>query len=454
MSGENEQENESYYDTSSSIQQELPLFNPNAPKEEAEEKPKTLLIKKEPNLASKESVEEAPETPKSSGLLIKKSAPSSSPLILKSAETLAAEAEESEGNNPIETGSFKDEYASEFHEEKSLEETEEYYDQLEEDFVEQDEPVEVSTAPSSGLIFKSNERVELASSEEEIEEDSPVEVGEPEEDPTRLLLKKATSYMQDEEPPAEIEEPVAQEDDLIDEPVAEESQNELIDDTLNAPKKVVTLQEFPRREVEDISDSFRLSADETVDPTPLEDEDEVGEVKTFKTLDYATVGEILSEARENHEMSVDEVVQSTRIRHTYVNALENNILEDLPEKVYTLGYIRQLCREYGISHDEVKETYLKQCGEDLGATHSQHTVNLEHDDVATRASSPGGKATSIVIALVVVGILAFLSFAGYKKLTQPVVQSNVSMEELEELDYSHFRQPMDLPLIELEVPTK
>ena len=493
MSSENEQENNSYHDTSSSIQQELPLFKPKAEGQSDGEKPRSLVIKKAPSFGE-DTQEETPVTEQSSGgLLIKKSAPieeqipeeavaeerpkASSPLILKSAETLAAEAEEEEEIiNPIETGSFKDEFAADFSED--TQEDESYYDQLEDEFTEE-EIVEESSVTSSPLILKSAETL-AEEAEEKIEEgttkassplilksaetlaeesqakqveevkaeESPTDESveeENKEDATRLLLKQATSYIQEEEEKAQEEAVVAEEK-------TEEANevNELIDDTLKAPKKVVTLQEFPRREVEDISDNFHLDAGQTIIPESKEVEEE--EVTAFQTLDHSTVGEILAEAREQHEMSIDDVVQSTRIRHTYVNALENNVLEDLPEKVYTLGYIRQLCREYGIPHKQVTETYLKQRGEDLGSTHSQQTVSLEHDDVAKRASTPGGKITSVIIGVAVIAVLGFLAFAGYEKITQPEIESNVSIEQLEELDYSHFRLPIDLPLIKMEVP--
>ena len=453
MSSENEQENKSYYDTSSSIQQELPLFKPGAKaqKDADGEKAPTLLIKKEPNLdkviAKETTVTDTP-TPTPT-LLLKKPAPQSSPLILKSAASLAEEAKEesSDLNNPIETGSFKDEFETEIPEEDKFSDQEEYFEKLEEEFSEEEE---ASPKVSPALILKSNEQIQLKSSEEEIQEEQAAVENEPEqEDSTRLLLKKVSSYVQEEEEQSEKSKEV-EKTELEDS--EQENANELIDDTLNAPKKIVTLQEFPRREVEDISDSFRLDSEETKTPDDAAKKKEP--VKSFTTLDNATIGEILSEAREQHEMTVDEVVQSTRIRHTFVNALENNILEDLPEKVYTLGYIRQLCREYSIPHQEVTDTYLKQRGDDLSTNYSQQTVSLEQDDVANSASNPGGKITNILMAFVVVAILAFLSFAGYKKISQPTVDSTVTAEELEDLDYSHFRLPIDLPLIKLEVPNK
>lgn len=54
-----------------------------------------------------------------------------------------------------------------------------------------------------------------------------------------------------------------------------------------------------------------------------------------------TLGELFLAAREELEVSLAEAERSTRIRQKYLAALEASHFEQLPEEVYTLGFVRR-----------------------------------------------------------------------------------------------------------------
>ena len=54
-----------------------------------------------------------------------------------------------------------------------------------------------------------------------------------------------------------------------------------------------------------------------------------------------TVGQLLAEARERLAYSLEVVESATRIRHKYLEALEDSRFDQLPEEVYALGFLRR-----------------------------------------------------------------------------------------------------------------
>lgn len=58
-----------------------------------------------------------------------------------------------------------------------------------------------------------------------------------------------------------------------------------------------------------------------------------------------TVGELLATAREKKAISLESLSEKTKIRLQYLEALENNDFDALPESVFVKAYIRNYARE-------------------------------------------------------------------------------------------------------------
>ncbi len=61
-----------------------------------------------------------------------------------------------------------------------------------------------------------------------------------------------------------------------------------------------------------------------------------------------SIGHILQEARSKNGLSVDQVAIETRIKKSYIEALERDDHEQLPSSVYAKAYVRRLCQQYGL----------------------------------------------------------------------------------------------------------
>lgn len=72
------------------------------------------------------------------------------------------------------------------------------------------------------------------------------------------------------------------------------------------------------------------------------------------------IGEILKKKREELGLDLKEVAQTLKIRHEYLNAVEDNAFEKVPADVYTIGYIREYARLLDINPDPLVDAYKEQ----------------------------------------------------------------------------------------------
>ena len=202
---------------------------------------------------------------------------------------------------------------------------------------------------------------------------------------------------------------------------------------------------------------FALKADTFYDHRDIEpdqesknDIDENAEPsEVVKHQDVQSIGSMLQEARLAQSFTIKSASETTRIKSSYIIALENNDMDALPAKVYTLNYIRQLCREYNISHEPLVEQFEKQ-REDIN---NEVKVVRVGDDDARKATKPNSKLNSIVVAssLAFFAILLLTAFSfkwfafGDNKATLENIEIN--LEDVR-------NNKLTLPTWELPVPTR
>ncbi|AMP20554.1 hypothetical protein AZF37_04650 [endosymbiont 'TC1' of Trimyema compressum] len=65
------------------------------------------------------------------------------------------------------------------------------------------------------------------------------------------------------------------------------------------------------------------------------------------------LGLSLRDKRESKFLTVQEVAQTTKIKECYIRALEDEAIDDLPPRVYTIGFIQNLAALYQLPADEL-----------------------------------------------------------------------------------------------------
>jgi len=93
-----------------------------------------------------------------------------------------------------------------------------------------------------------------------------------------------------------------------------------------------------------------------------------------------TIGQILNQAREEQELSLDEISVLTRIREKYLAAIEADNLDILPSSVQQKGFVRAFARALGL---------------DPAPLVAQLRVSINDDSVEEPISAEGEPKTSL-----------------------------------------------------------
>ena len=90
-------------------------------------------------------------------------------------------------------------------------------------------------------------------------------------------------------------------------------------------------------------------------------------------------GSYLKSERELRGVTLEELHSKTKIPYRYLQALENNQFDELPEEVFIRGYLRSISHVIGAQEDEVLSTYMdiKKTAPSIGAENSS-TLNQKH----------------------------------------------------------------------------
>ena len=70
-------------------------------------------------------------------------------------------------------------------------------------------------------------------------------------------------------------------------------------------------------------------------------------------------GEILKQRREELGLDLREISNTLRIKYSYLKALEDGDMENLPPEVYVKGYIHEYARVLNIDPDPVISSYMQ-----------------------------------------------------------------------------------------------
>ncbi len=93
----------------------------------------------------------------------------------------------------------------------------------------------------------------------------------------------------------------------------------------------------------------------------------------------ADIGAALKAAREARGLSLQEVAEATRIRQTYVQALEAMRLEELPSRPFTIGYVRAYAALLGMDVDAAVARFKADAPDESGELREPVGVRRERD---------------------------------------------------------------------------
>ena len=118
-------------------------------------------------------------------------------------------------------------------------------------------------------------------------------------------------------------------------------------------------------------------------------------------------GKILKQAREDQGFSLEDLASLTRIQENYLQALEEDRFEAMPQQVFARGFVRTYARALNMDEVEVMRQFAVASG-----SHYQHEEEEQEHAKQQIEESRKGKANRnivvVLIGLVLIGLLFVL----------------------------------------------
>lgn len=125
------------------------------------------------------------------------------------------------------------------------------------------------------------------------------------------------------------------------------------------------------------------------------------------------IGEILKQAREEKNISLEEVGEATKIQRGYLEDIENGEYQNLPPDVYTCGFIKQCASFLGLDAGKIillykRERCIQKNLEDKRAKFRMKTDSKKFDPKRSKRNSLIGSSPKRKLFIVTPKILTFL----------------------------------------------
>lgn len=140
-------------------------------------------------------------------------------------------------------------------------------------------------------------------------------------------------------------------------------------------------------------------------------------------------GGYLRELRRRNNLSIAQIVEETRIKTEYLEALEAEDYGRLPQPVYVLGYVRKLCNLYHVPADRVnsltadlRERLEYELPEDISKSVVDRAVSEENERKLRQLMIFFSAGAVLIVAMLAVG--GVLLFNNLRRQT-PSVQGPV-----------------------------
>lgn len=149
---------------------------------------------------------------------------------------------------------------------------------------------------------------------------------------------------------------------------------------------------------------------ELVKKAPSVDSDESYDPHSYHDTSLS-IGELFSQTRRQKKKSIENISSELCIRTVYLKAIEEMDLQNLPEPVYTLGFVRSYARHLQLNEEEAVQRFKKE----VMGVQPEKTLNFPK----TLPTQGAPKNPLVFLSLLVfIGLLSWLYTQKHKKEDQ------------------------------------
>ncbi len=128
------------------------------------------------------------------------------------------------------------------------------------------------------------------------------------------------------------------------------------------------------------------------------DERPTADIISFSPDSTAHVGEALRAARERRGLGLQEVADATRIRRTYLDAIERLDLEQLPSRPFVIGYVRAYAKMLGLDDEAAAQRFKIDAPDEEQTLRAPVGVRKEGDPRLAMIAVGGAVVVAAIIA--------------------------------------------------------
>jgi cytoskeletal protein RodZ len=139
--------------------------------------------------------------------------------------------------------------------------------------------------------------------------------------------------------------------------------------------------------------------------------------------DVPTVGERLRAAREEKDLSLDDIAAQTRIPRRHLESIETGDWDSLPAPTYTTGFAKSYASAVGLDRTEIGDQLRAEMGGQRFATNQAEVFEAADP----RRTMPKWLVIGTVVAVIVLVVL--MSWLNKRSLEQPSDTGNAAVAE-------------------------
>jgi cytoskeletal protein RodZ len=148
-----------------------------------------------------------------------------------------------------------------------------------------------------------------------------------------------------------------------------------------------------------------------------------------------SIGNKLKKARKSRGLSLDDIKNKSKIKKSYLKALENDNFEKLPGEVYTKVYIRGYAKIVGIDPPKILREYENQKNNDKNMKSNSESTNKETNNKNENNFINKDKIFKGLLGIILILIIVLLSYNIFFRTDQSqnnTVNNNQNTEVVQE----------------------
>lgn len=141
-----------------------------------------------------------------------------------------------------------------------------------------------------------------------------------------------------------------------------------------------------------------------------------------------TIGETLKEERIKHRLQLEDLAKKTRIRISYLSALEQNKFDELPATTFVKGYIKTYAHVFGFDHKPL----LAMLRRDYKESAKGRLIPREFIKPLLKKRNKKNSITLLLVGVVAI-FMSLFSYVGFQwySLTKPPKLELITPKEQE-----------------------